>query len=103
MADIMKILLLIIVTLLLFYSCRTKTEQPIELSRCDELNIVYFQKDTFMFKTNDTGTIKIFTELISEYNDNFTDTCEITEQLIYKSQGKKYIQPRYQEATSRRM
>jgi hypothetical protein len=85
----MKNLLVIIVTLLVFQSCRTKTEQPKELSRCDELNIVYFQKDTFVFKTNDTGTIKNFTQLIFKYNENFTDTCEITEQLIYKSQGKQ--------------
>jgi|SRR5665647_294101 len=58
----MKILIACIATLLFYQSCQTKKEQNKELksffNKCDELNIVYYSKDTFVFKTVDTSTIK---------------------------------------------
>ena len=57
--------------------------------KCDELNIVYYSKDTFVFKTLDTSSIKNFAGLITYDNENITDTCEVTEQLIFKSKGRE--------------
>ncbi|MFT3702156.1 MAG: hypothetical protein QM802_07290 [Agriterribacter sp.] len=90
----MKILIVCIATLLAYQSCKTKDEQSKELksflSKCDELNIVYYSKDTFVFKTVDTSTIKNFTELIFGGNDKeLPDTSQRPqEQLIYKSKGE---------------
>ena len=93
----MKILIACIATLLFYQSCQTKTEQSKEFksffNKCDELNIVYYSKGTFVFKTVDTSTIKNFTELISGDNDNeLPDSSQRPqEQLIYKSKGKIFF------------
>ena len=93
----MKILIGSIATLLFLQSCQTSKEQSIQIksffNNCDELNIVYYAKDTFVFKTVDTSTIKSFTELISGDNDNkLPDSSQRPqEQLIYKSKGQTFF------------
>ena len=93
----MKILLTCISTLLIFQSCKTKKEQSKELksffNKCDELNILYYAKDTFVYKTNDTASINNFTGLIDEDNDTeLQDSSQrLQEQLIYKSKGKTFF------------
>lgn len=89
----MKILIACLGILLFYQSCKTKQEQSKELKllfeNCDELNIVFYAKDTFVFKTTDTSTIKKFTDLISKSNDDLTETCQATEKLIYKNNGQQ--------------
>lgn len=93
----MKILSACIAVLLFYQSCQTKKEQSKELksffNKCDELNIVYYSEDTFIFKTLDTSTIKNFTELIFGDNDKkLPDTSQSRqEQLIYKTKGKVFF------------
>ena len=83
----MKFLTVFFLSFLLLSSCQTKKEHQLLLKDCDELDIVFFSKDTFVFKTFDTSTINNFVELITTDNETFTDTCEITEQLIFKNRG----------------
>ena len=89
----MKILLSILTTLLITQSCQTKQEQnnysKSLLKQCDELDIIYYTKDTFAFKTFDTSSIKNFAELITNDNESNIDTCEATEQLIFKNKGQQ--------------
>ena len=93
----MKILKACIVTLLFYQSCQSKYEQSNKLksffNKCDELNIIYYSKDTFVLKTVDTSTIKNFTELISEDNNNkLPDSSQQPQkQLIYKSKGEIFF------------
>ena len=72
-------------TLLFAASCQRKQgsskKQQLLLKQCDELNIVYYSNDTFVFKTFDTSSIKNYTELITYQNENNIDTCEVTEKL----------------------
>lgn len=81
--------------MLLFFaqSCEPKQEQSKEkhllLERCDELNILYYSKDTFVVKTFDTSSIKKYAELITYENESNIDTCAVTEQLIFKNKGKQ--------------
>ncbi len=90
----MKILIACIATILFYPACQTKKDQSNELKlffkKCDELNILYYSKDTFVFKTTDTSSIHQFTELIMGDNDNkLPDSSQRPEeQLIYKSGGK---------------
>lgn len=89
----MKFLLAVFMTLLFAHSCKTKQEPPKEqqllLKQCDELNIVYYSMDTFVFKNFDTSSIKKYSELITYENENNIDTCEITEKLIFKIKGQQ--------------
>ena len=89
----MKFVLAVLMTLLFAQSCQTKQEQSKEqqllLDQCDELNILYYSKDTFVFKTFDTSSIKKYAELITYKNESNIDTCEVTEQLIFKNKGKQ--------------
>jgi hypothetical protein len=93
----MKLLLFSLMPILFYQSCDTKKEQSDGLksflSKCDELNIVYYIKDTFVFKTTDTSTIRNFTELISADNDTELPSSNSTaeEQLIYKSKGQIFF------------
>ena len=93
----MKTLIVCLATLLFYQSCRTKTKQNEELksffSKCDELNILFYSKDTFVFKTIDTSSIHQFTELISGDNNNELpdSTKKVEEQLIYKSNGRVFF------------
>src|SRR5436190_5462586 len=87
----MKILLARLTAALLNQSCQTSQEQntgdDLLLDNCDELSIIFYGKDTFVFKTIDTSTIKNFTALISKNNENLIDSCQTTEKLIYSSKG----------------
>jgi hypothetical protein len=89
----MKFLSAIFATLFLIQSCQTKHEQnkirKLSLEKCDELNIVFYSKDTFVFKTFDTSSINNFAELITYDNEKGIDTCETTEQLIFKNKGQQ--------------
>ena len=93
----MKILIVFLSMLLFFLSCRPKYKQGKEtksfFDKCDELNFLYYAKDSFIFKTIDTSTIQDFTELISGDNDNqLPDSDQKPEQqLIYKSKGKTFF------------
>lgn len=89
----MKFLLAGLMTLLFAASCQRKQgsskKQQLLLKQCDELNIVYYSNDTFVFKTFDTSSIKNYTELITYQNENNIDTCEVTEKLIFKNKGQQ--------------
>lgn len=91
----MKILLVFVLTLLLLQSCQNKSRQnhPItsNLIKLDELDIVFYTKDTFIYKTSDTSEINFFSDLISDDNEVLSDTCETTGQLIYKSKGEQKL------------
>ncbi len=91
----MKFLLVIFTTLFLTQSCQTKQEQNNSskslVSQCDELDIVYYAKDTFVYKTVDTSAIKIFKELITFNDEKLSDTCEPSGQLIYKNKGQETL------------
>jgi len=88
----MKFLLSILATIFLLQSCQTKQQQdnPSKslVGQCDELDIVYYTKDTFAYKTIDTSAINFFKELITLDNEKLSDTCETTGQLIYKNKGQ---------------
>ncbi len=89
----MKFLSAILMTLLSAQSCQTKQEQSKEqqllVDQCNELNIIYYSNDTFVFKTFDTASIKKYAELITYENESIIDTCEVTEQLIFKNNGQQ--------------
>ena len=93
----MKILVVCTAALLFYQSCQSKGKQSSDLksffAKCDELNIVYYAKDTFVFKTVATSTIKNFTALISGENDKqLPDPSQRPGvQLIYKSKGKTFF------------
>ena len=88
----MKFLSAILATLFLLQSCGTKQKQNNSskslVRQCDELDIVYYTKDTFVYKTIDTATINFFKELVTLDNEKLSDTCEPTGQLIYKNKGQ---------------
>lgn len=86
----MKLLSAILATLFLLQSCQTKQNNSSKslVGHCDELDIVYYTKDTFVYKTIDTVAINFFKELVTSDNENLIDTCEPTEQLIYKHRGQ---------------
>lgn len=96
-ARTVKIAIAFSATILFFQSCETNKEQSEELKlffeKCDELNIVYYSKDTFVFKTIDTSTIYNFTGLITSDNDNNLQSLNARpeEQLIYKSKGEIFF------------
>ena len=78
-----------------FCSCLTRQKKENEilplLEKCDEFQIIYYAKDTFLYKTIDTSAIKFFCEFISAENENINDTCEPTGQLIFKNKGQEII------------
>jgi hypothetical protein len=88
----MKFLSAFLATLFLLQSYQTKQEQNNSskslVGQCDELDIVYYAKDTFFYKTIDTAAINFFKELITADNENLSDICESTGQLIYKNKGQ---------------
>jgi hypothetical protein len=86
--SIMKSLPVLLLSLLVINACRTKKEHNLFAKGCDELHIV-FLKDSFQFQTFDAATIKNFVDCITMDNENFTDSCAITGQLIYKNKGKQ--------------
>lgn len=57
------------------------------LIQCDELDIVYYSKDTFVYKTTDTSGINFFKELITSENEKLRDTCKPTGKLVFKNKG----------------
>ncbi len=61
------------------------------LKYCDEFQIVYYTKDTFLYKTIDTSAIKFFSEFISGENENVHDTCEPTGQFTFKNKGQEIL------------
>jgi hypothetical protein len=76
--------------LFLMLSCKTERRKlPIE--HCDELNIVYYGKNPFVFKSFDPSTINFYTELLTYENETLSDTCETTGKLIFKNKGKEII------------
>jgi hypothetical protein len=88
----MKFLASILATLFFLQSCQTRQQQTNSsksvVGQCDELDIVYYAKDTFAYKTIDTASINFFKELITSDNEKLSDTCEPTGQLIYKNKGQ---------------
>lgn len=89
----MKSSLVVLIALLFRQSCQTKQEQSKEqkllLGQCDELNILYYSNDTFVFKTFDTSSIKKYIKLITFENESYIDTCGITGKLIFKNKGQQ--------------
>ena len=87
----MKLFLICLASSTLFQSCPTnKDGQKVNsfLKICDELNIVYYATDTFVYKTTDSEQIRHFVDLISTTNEPITDVCEPTNKLIYKNKGR---------------
>jgi hypothetical protein len=94
----MKLLLAGLATLLVYQACDVpKREQSPELksffNECDEVNIVYFSKDTFVYETKDTFIINHFTELILGENDNkLPDPYKNPDvRLIYKKKTNAFF------------
>ena len=89
----MKTLIICLGAFFLTQSCHTKSIRNKSfnaiLEHCDELDIIYYSKDTFIYKTIDTSAIALFDELISEENEKLADTCQITGELIYKNKGRE--------------
>ncbi len=82
------------VILFLMLSCHTKQQDRIRklpLEQCDELNIVYYTKGTFVYKSFDLSTINVYSELLTYENETLSDTCETTGKLIFKNKGKEII------------
>ena len=91
----MRILLFSLITLIIIQSCQTKSEHNqkfILLNNCDELDIAFYGKDSFTYKTIDRGTINLFVELISSDSEKISDTCGATGEIIYKSKGQKIFE-----------
>lgn len=79
----------------LFQSCQTEQEPNLFakkiLAPCDELDIIYYAKDTFVYKTTDTASINFFQKLITSENETLNNTCPTTGQLTYKNEGKNIL------------
>ena len=88
----MKFISAFFVIFLLIQSCETKPVQTKSakslVGQCDELDIIFYAKDTFVYKTIDTATINFFKELVTLENEKLSDTCEPSETIIYKSKGQ---------------
>jgi hypothetical protein len=90
----MKILSTLLLAFVLVQSCATKNEAKqfsSIIKDCDELDIVYYTKDPFVYKTIDTAEINFFKELVTLDNEKISDTCQSTGQLIYKNKGQNIL------------
>jgi hypothetical protein len=72
----------------LIQSCGTKPRpndlQRLLLEQCNELDIIFYTKNGFIFKDYDSSTIKNYIGLITLDNDNSVPDCKATEKLVFK-------------------
>jgi len=92
----MKLLIAFLSLLLLISSCQTRIttsyDNNIFEETFDELNIVYYNKDTLTYITKDTTIMNLFSQLITdqnELNEFFADTCAPTQKIIFKKNGQQ--------------
>lgn len=83
----------ILALLSIIQSCNLKSGhnkmQKILLEECDELNIIYYGKDSFVFKDFDSSHIRNYIDLITLDNDTSIPDCDATGRLIFKHKGQR--------------
>lgn len=87
------ILLPIVVLTNLMMSCNPKggknEMQKTLIARCDELDIIYYTKDSLVFRIFNKSTIKKYIEMIKYDNDPSISNFEANGRLIFKQKGKQ--------------
>jgi len=86
-----KLFITSIAIVALIPSCNTKPGrnkmQKMLLAQCDELDIIYYAKDSFVFKNFDPALFRKYIELITFENDASTSDCQPDGRLIFKHKG----------------
>jgi hypothetical protein len=88
-----RLLFVFIASVALTQSCKRKPAksdmQKLLIAQCDELDIIFYTKDSFVFKNFEPSSIKKYIELITFQNEVSDADCEITERIIFKQKGRQ--------------